>query len=261
MIRLEKHPTHWVLWLDAPQTRNAISAEMVQAMKDALQHVKLHSQLRALVLRGANQHFCSGGDFASFKEWIATPPPPHEPDPVAVHNRDFGMLLQQLKDCEVMTLALVQGYAMGGGCGLAAACDLVIADDTAVFATPELSLGLPPAQITPFVQQRLGTAKAMQLLVSTRKINALEAKQIGLVDEHVSDIETAFAQWQNYWQQAEPASLRSTVHILRKVQAREELEAVLDFASKQFAKSFRSGTALEGITARSEKRQPFWELD
>ena len=261
MLRIEMHDTHWILWLDAPQTRNAISAEMVQTMKDALQHVKLHPQLRALVLRGANHHFCSGGDFSSFKELIGSPPPPNGPDPIAVYNRDFGQLLQQLKNCEVMTLAMVQGYAMGGGCGLAAACDAVIADESAVFATPELSLGLPPAQITPFIHQRLGTAKAMQLMMSSRKINALEAKQIGLVDEHVSNLEIAFTQWQHYWLQAEPASLRSTVQILRKAEAKEELGAILDFAALQFANSLRSGTALEGINARAEKRKPIWAAD
>ncbi len=261
MLRIEMHPTHWVIWLDAPHTRNALSIEMVQAMKDALQHVSLHSQLRALVLRGANGHFCSGGDFASFRELIATPASEHGPDHVAVYNRDFGRLLQTLKNCEVMTVALVQGYAVGGGCGLAAACDLVIADDTVVMSTPEVSLGLPPAQIAPFIQQRLGHYKAMQMMLSTRKIKVQEALQIGLVDEHVSDVEAALATWQQYWTKAEPAALRATIQILRKGTAEAELGGILDFASLQFANSLRSGTTQEGMTARAEKRLPSWALD
>ena len=260
MLRIEMHHTHWVIWLDAPLTRNALSIEMVQAMKDALQHVSLHPQLRALVLRGANGHFCSGGDFASFRELIATPPPEKGPDHVAVYNRDFGLLLQQLKNADVMTVALVQGAAIGGGCGLAATCDLVIADDSAVMATPEVSIGLPPAQIAPFIQQRLGNIKAMQFMLSTRKIHAEVAKQIGLVDEHVNDIEAALATWQQHWSRAEPASLRSTIQILRKGASRPELGNILDFASIQFANSLRSGTTIEGMTARAEKRLPSWAL-
>lgn len=261
MLRIEMHPTHWVIWLDAPHTRNALSIEMVQAMRDMLQHISLHPQLRALVLRGADGHFCSGGDFASFKELMATPAPEVGPDQVAIYNRDFGSLLQILKNCEVMTVALVQGYAVGGGCGLAAACDLVIADDTVVMSTPEVSLGLPPAQIAPFIQQRLGHYKAMQMMLSTRKIKVQEALQIGLVDEHVSDIEAALATWQQYWTKAEPAALRATIQILRKGTTKAELGDILDFASLQFANSLRSGTTKEGITARAEKRLPSWALD
>lgn len=261
MLRIEMHPTHWVIWLDAPHTRNALSIEMVQAMRDTLQHISLHPQLRALVLRGADGHFCSGGDFASFKELMATPAPEVGPDQVAIYNRDFGRLLQILKNCEVMTVALVQGYAVGGGCGLAAACDLVIADDTVVMSTPEVSLGLPPAQIASFIQQRLGHYKAMQMMLSTRKIKIQEALQIGLVDEHVSDVEAALATWQQYWTKAEPAALRATIQILRKGTAKAELGDILDFASLQFANSLRSGTTKEGITARAEKRLPSWALD
>ena len=261
MLRIEMHPTHWVIWLDAPHTRNALSIEMVQAMRDMLQHISLHPQLRALVLRGADGHFCSGGDFASFKELMATPAPEVGPDQVAIYNRDFGSLLQILKNCEVMTVALVQGYAVGGGCGLAAACDLVIADDTVVMSTPEVSLGLPPAQIAPFIQQRLGHYKAMQMMLSTRKIKIQEALQIGLVDEYVSDIVAALATWQQYWTKAEPAALRATIQILRKGTAKAELGDILDFASLQFANSLRSGTTKEGITARAEKRLPSWALD
>ena len=261
MLRMEMHKTHWILWLDAPLTRNAISVEMVQAMKEAMQHVSLHPDLRALVIRGANGYFSSGGDFASFRELIATPAPENGPDHVAVYNREFGLLLQQLKNCAVMTLALVQGAAIGGGCGLAAACDLVIADDSAVLSTPEVTLGLPPAQIAPFIQQRLGTAKAMQLMLSAHKFNAKEALQMGLIDEHVSDIEAALANWQQQWVRAEPASLRATIQILRKCAAKADLGDILDFASTQFASSLRSGIAVEGIKARAEKRKPFWTVD
>jgi isohexenylglutaconyl-CoA hydratase len=191
---------------------------MVQAMRDALTDIADHPTVRAVVLRGVGGHFCAGGDFGSFQEMMATPAPAKGTDPIAIANRAFGHLLQQLQSCEVMTVAVVQGAAMGGGCGLAAACDLVLADHSAMFGTPELGLGLPPAQIAPFLQMRLGTPRSMHMLLHTQKLNAQQASQIGLVDELREDVDAALQTWTQHWQHAEPAALRATVKILRSGQ-------------------------------------------
>ncbi len=260
MLKLEQHLTHWVMWLDAPSTRNALTADMVQAMRDALTAIADHPHLRAVVLRGVGGHFCAGGDFSSFQGLMATPAPAHGTDPIATANRAFGQLLQQLQSCEVMTLAVVQGAAMGGGCGLAAACDLVLADHSAVFGTPELGLGLPPAQIAPFLQMRLGTQRSMNMLLHTQRLNAQQASQLGLVDELTDDVDAALHAWTQHWQHAEPAALRSTVQILRKGQPNSQTNATLDFAADRFARSLRSGTAAEGLSARQAKRSARWTL-
>ncbi|MEY3697528.1 MAG: hypothetical protein RL631_181, partial [Pseudomonadota bacterium] len=169
-------------------------------------------------------------------------------------------LLQQLQRCEVMTVAVVQGAAMGGGCGLAASCDLVLADHSAMFGTPELGLGLPPAQIAPFLQMRLGTPRSMQMLMHTQRLNAQQALELGLVDALSEDVDAALHTWTQHWQHAEPAALRSTVHILRKGQPNPQTDATLDFAAEQFARSLRSGTAAEGLAARQAKRPARWTL-
>ena len=258
MIRVDKHPTHCTLWLDAPATRNALTADMVQTIQNTLNSLVSDAAVRALVLRGAGGHFCAGGDFSSFQLMMATPAPSHVIDPIYTANRAFGHLLQHLQRSDVMTLAVVQGAAMGGGCGLAVVCDWVLADQTANFGTPELSLGLPPAQIAPFLQRRLGTARSMQLMVQTQRLNASQAYEYGLIDELVEDLETALQAWQSHWQRAEPAALRATVQLLRKGQAADSLDSTLDFAAKQFAASLRSGTAAEGLAARQAKRSPGW---
>ena len=258
MIRVDKHPTHWTLWLDAPATRNALTADMVQTIHTTVHSMASNATVRALVLRGAGGHFCAGGDFSSFQNMMATPAPSQGIDPIATANRAFGLLLQQLQRSDVMTLAVVQGAAMGGGCGLAAVCDWVLADHTASFGTPELSLGLPPAQIAPFLQRRLGTSRSMQLMVQTQRLNALQAFEHGLIDELVQDVDTGLQAWQAHWQRAEPAALRATVQLLRKGQAADSLNNTLDFAAQQFAASLRSGTAAEGLAARQAKRSPYW---
>ena len=91
--------------------------------------------------------------------------------------------------CDVPLLALVDGAAMGGGVGLAATCDHVIATENAKFAMPETTLGLPPAQIAPFVAIRVGTTTARGLMLSAARLTAREAQAKGLVDEVVSDAE------------------------------------------------------------------------
>lgn len=260
MLRREQHHTHWVLWLDAPSTRNALTADMVQALHDALTDTAKQPELRAVVLRGVGGHFCAGGDFSSFQQMMATPAPEQGSDPIAEANRAFGHMLQQLQHCAVMTVTVVQGAAMGGGCGLAAACDLVLADHSAVFGTPELGLGLPPAQIAPFLQMRLGTPRSMQMLIHSQRLNAQQASQLGLVDELHDDVDAALHTWAQHWQHAEPAALRSTVQILRKGQPHAQTDATLDFAADQFARSLRSGTAAEGLAARQAKRPARWTL-
>jgi isohexenylglutaconyl-CoA hydratase len=260
MLKREQHPTHWLLWLDAPSTRNALTADMVQGMRNALTDIADHTTVRAVVLRGVGGHFCAGGDFGSFQEMMATPAPAKGTDPIAIANRAFGQLLQQLQSCEVMTVAVVQGAAMGGGCGLAAACDLVLSDHSAMFGTPELGLGLPPAQIAPFLQMRLGTPRSMHMLLHTQKLNAQQASQIGLVDELREDVDAALQTWTQHWQHAEPAALRATVKILRSGQHPAQTHATLDFAADLFARSLRSGSAAEGLSARQAKRLARWTL-
>ena len=100
MIRVDKHPTHWTLWLDAPATRNALTADMVQTIHTTVHSMASDTTVRALVLRGAGGHFCAGGDFSSFQDMMATPAPSQGIDPIATANRAFGLLLQQLQGSE-----------------------------------------------------------------------------------------------------------------------------------------------------------------
>ena len=264
MLRIERDGPWWVLWLEAPASRNALTDEMVSGLGQALSDAAQDPTVRAVVLRGAGGTFCAGGDFSRFRSLMAEPAPAQGPDPIAVFNRAFGAMLEVLANSPVLTLACVEGAAMGGGCGLAAACDVVLAADTAVFATPEVTLGLPPAQIAPFVAARLGERPALRLMASAQRVNAAEALRIGLVDEVVpqAELDAALAAWQQRLLRAEPQSLRATKAILAKRRQGAELGTglgeVLDFAAEAFARSLRSGTASEGLAALAAKRAPTW---
>lgn len=259
MIRTEVQGPFLTVWLDAPGTRNALTDAMVQGLQDALVQADNLPELRALVLRGAGGTFCAGGDFGRFRSLMAEPAPPQGPDPIATFNRAFGAMLQAWRNSPVLTLAVVEGAAMGGGCGLAAACDLVLAADSAQLAMPEVTLGLPPAQIAPFVAERIGERAALRLMATGQRIGAVEAARIGLVDEvvPVAELDAALKRWAEQLQRAEPQALRATRSILRH-SATESLGDTLDFAAQCFARSLRSGTASGGLAALAAKRPPGW---
>jgi isohexenylglutaconyl-CoA hydratase len=232
---------------------------MVAGLGDAITRVEALGDARALVIRGAGGTFCAGGDFGRFRALIATPPPTDGNDPIAHFNRAFGALLERLHGCAVATIAVVEGAAMGGGAGLAAACDVVLAASSAQFGTPEVTLGLPPAQIAPFVAARLGHDAALRLLLSGRRIDAPEALRCGLADEVVaaSELDTRLDAWLAALGRAEPAALRATKAILQR-RTHEPLGATLDFAAQAFATALRSGTAAEGLAALAAKRPAAW---
>lgn len=268
MLRIERDGPWWVLWLDAPASRNALTDEMVSGLRQALSDAAQDPTVRAVLLRGAGGTFCAGGDFSRFRSLMAEPAPAQGPDPIAVFNRAFGAMLEVLASSPVLTLACVEGAAMGGGCGLAAACDVVLASDTAVLATPEVTLGLPPAQIAPFVAARLGERQALRLMASGQRVNAPEALRIGLVDEVVpqAELPNALTAWQQRLLRAEPQALRATKAILARARSGTKqgaelgtgLGETLDFAADAFARSLRSGTASEGLAALGAKRAPAW---
>ena len=258
MIRIETRGVFVFATLDAPATRNALSDAMVAGLADALARAASQPDVRALVIRGAGGRFCAGGDFGRFRELMASAPA-EGTDPIARFNRGFGALLEQLQASPVATIAVVEGAAIGGGAGLAAACDFVLAASDAQFARPEVTRGLPPAQIAPFVAARLGQGAALRLMVRGRRSDAAQALACGLADELVEPaaLDERLNALLTELGRAEPAALRATKAILRR-RASEPLGATLDFAALAFAAALRGGRAAEGLAALASKRPAAW---
>jgi isohexenylglutaconyl-CoA hydratase len=259
VIRIETRGAFVHATLDAPATRNALTDAMVASLGDACRLAESTPAVRALVIRGAGNTFCAGGDFSGFRSAMAAAAPADGVDPIATSNRRFGALLEQLRALTVATIAVVEGAAMGGGCGLAACCDVVLAASDAKFAMPEVTLGLPPAQIAPFVAARIGERTALRLMLTGRRIDAAQALASGLVDE-VSAVDALDARLNELLVElgrAEPNALRATKAILQR-QRSSSLADTLDFAALAFAASLRSGTASEGLSAFASKRPANW---
>jgi isohexenylglutaconyl-CoA hydratase len=260
LLQVRRDGGFWFARLNRPDKRNALSDEMVAGLAALLERVTADLEARALVLSGSGGHFCAGADFGRFLE-LMLGAAGHAEDPIAHYNRRFGALLERLAALPVPTVAVVTGVAMGGGCGLAAACDRVIAADNATFAMPEVTLGVAPAQIAPFVVRRAGARRARWLMLSAARIKAPEAHAAGLADvvAPTAELRAALEADLRLLAAAEPAALRATKRIVTRT-LEEPLAASLDAAAHEFAGLLRHGAAREGIAATRERRAPGWAV-
>ncbi len=235
----------WFARLSRPDKRNALSDALVASIGATCERIAADLEARALVLYGAGA--------------LMQTEPGHAQDPIALYNRQFGAMLERLASLPVPTIAVVTGVAMGGGCGLAAACDRVIAADDATFAMPEVTLGVAPAQIAPFVLRRAGARRARWLMLSGARIKAAAARDAGLADRVVpgTELREAVASELQLLSAAEPAALRATKRIVNRT-LEAPLGAALDSAAQEFAGLLRHGAAREGIAATMAKRAPAW---
>ena len=260
VLQVRRDAGVWFARLNRPDKRNALTDELVRAIDAACTQVSADLEARALVIHGAGGHFCAGGDFSGFMTLMQTEPG-HAGDPIARYNREFGTLLERLVSLPVPTVAVVTGIAMGGGCGLAAACDRVIAADDATFATPEVTLGVAPAQIAPFLVRRAGAPRARWLMLSGARLKAPEALAAGLADVVVpsAELRDALSADLKRLLSAEPAALRATKRIVNRA-LEAPLGESLDSAAQEFAGLLRHGAAREGIAATLAKRAPAWAV-
>lgn len=259
-LHVNRHDGFWFARLDRPDKRNALSEEMIRSLAALCAQVAGDPEARALVLYGAGGNFCAGADLSGFVELMRSTPD-HGGDPIARHNRGFGALLESLAALSLPTLAVVTGHALGGGCGLAACCDRVIAADDAGFAMPEVTLGVLPAQIAPFVIRRAGLARGRWLMLTAERLSAQRAREAGLVDVVAApgDLRRAVEVELRLLAAAEPSAVRATKRVAGLALGLP-LSATLDAASSEFASLLRQGAASEGILALRQKRAPVWHV-
>ena len=258
----QRGPVH-LLTLNRPQQRNAMNLQMVEELLQQLAAAETDEKVRALVLRGSHGHFCAGGDIA---DMLTAQQRSADGDADAFYrmNRRFGKLLSRFNQTNLVVVAALEGAVMGGGFGLACIADICLATRDARFALPETRLGLPPAQIAPFIAARLGQFQARRLALSGATIDSEEAARIGLVHA-IAESSEALTQAVNEQLQAihacAPNALATTKQLLRDSAGLGDsaLEALLDSAARQFANAIQGGEGREGARAFIEKRPAEWQ--
>ncbi|WP_458723966.1 enoyl-CoA hydratase/isomerase family protein [Pseudomonas brenneri] len=250
---LEPHNGVLHITLNRPQSRNAMSLQMVSELRTVLADVARDEHVRALVISGAGGHFCAGGDVkdmsrASSREGLRD------------LNRVFGALLQEVQALPQVVIVVLQGAVLGGGFGLACVSDIAIADHQAQFGLPETSLGVLPAQIAPFVVQRIGLTQARRLALTAARFDGVEAQRLGVVHFVEHDPQGLAQRLDEVLGQvlrcAPRANARTKALLLQSLD--QPLELLLDQAADWFAEAVTGEEGIEGTRAFVEKRKARW---
>ena len=234
---------------------------MVEELEAVLDATRDDRGLRTIILRGKGGFFCAGGDIKGFRSGLQDSGPSR--DEVARENRSFGSLMIKLNEQPQAVIVLVEGAAIGGGLGLACVGDVTIVTRDARFRLSETSLGIPPAQIAPFVTERVGLTQARRLMLTGARFEGAEAVQYGIghiLAEDSADMEAKCAEVLAQIAMCAPGANATTKRIVFETTRLPRAQA-LDFAALGFADCMLSAEGREGVSAFIEKRKPNWAND
>ncbi|HWH88228.1 MAG TPA: enoyl-CoA hydratase-related protein [Pseudomonas sp.] len=241
--------------LNRPDSRNAMSLHMVAELRAVLAAVRADRTVRALVLSGAGGHFCAGADIKDMTNARA-----QGTDAYRDLNRAFGALLEEAQQTPQVLICVLQGAVLGGGFGLACVSDIALADHQAQFGLPETSLGLIPAQIAPFVVQRIGLTETRRLALTAARFDGAEAQRLGLVHFVEQDAQTLAERLDEALQQVlrcAPEANAMTKKLLL-ASAGQPSSELLDDAAQCFSEAVTGEEGIEGTLAFVQKRKPRW---
>ncbi len=170
--------------LNRPGKRNAIDTEMVNALLNELENADLDQGVNVVAVRGAGKDFCAGADLAELLASVD-----NTPEENAAHAARLGDVFVHMRDLPKPVVAIVHGNVLAGGCGLATACDMVLAHEDAVFGYPEVLRGFVPAMVMAMLTRAVGEKVAFDLVATGRTLSASEARSVGLISRVFSDAE------------------------------------------------------------------------
>ncbi len=241
------------LTLNRPERRNALSWDVIAELRARLAEAKADAAVHAVVITGAgDKAFCAGADLGTMAEGASF---------LDLHEGRGGLaeLFKEMYALGKPTIARVHGYALAGGFGLALACDLVVAADNAVFGTPEIDVGLWPYMITVPLTRSMPPKKALELMMTGRRVDAAEAERIGFVNRvvPVAELDAAVAELAKSLV-TKPASIlklgRDSFYDVWDRGAEEALALLHPLLTV----TTLTDDAQEGIAAFTEKRPPKW---
>lgn len=244
-----------------PDNRNALSVALLQDIVMTFDAVRESREVRAIVMRGAGGNFCAGGDIKDMAGVrLAQSKAGDGDDPAAAYNRKFGVFLRKVNEAPQATIAICEGAVLGGGFGVACVADIAFAHTDASFGLPETGLGIVPAQIAPFVVQRIGLSQARRLFVCGARFKGEDARRLGIVHETFADevaLDKLLAETLKQVIRCAPGANAVTKELMLKV-GQMELDPLLDLAAKKFSEAVRGPEGAEGTAAFIEKRLPKW---
>jgi methylglutaconyl-CoA hydratase len=242
-LRIERDGAVLHIAMARPERRNAFDASLIEELRAAFAEV---GDAQAVLLTGDGPSFSAGADV----EWMRSSVDLSFDENLADALR-LRAMLEAIDGCPAPVVARVQGHALGGGCGLVACCDVVVADPAALFAFSEVKLGIVPAVISPFALAKIGTSAARRWFVTGERFTAEVALRIGLIHEVAGDLDAAVDGIVGELLSAGPEAARAAKALARDPQSAEE-------TARSIAAHRTSPEGQEGLRAFLEKRKPNW---
>lgn len=258
---VERQGSRLYVTINRPESRNALSNEVVEELSAVVDAIADDRSIRTVILRGAGGTFCAGGDIKTFQQSFQTSVPEDgSADPIAIINRMFGNFMIKLNAMPQTLVGVIEGAAFGGGMGLVCVTDVAISLASTKFSLSETGLGIPPAQIAPFVVKRVGITHARRLALTGTRFTGQEAQKLGLVHfvaQDADELEAQLKQVLNDIGKCAPGANAVTKKILLD-SLTEPVAHVLDVASDAFAAQLRGPEGKDGIMAFMQKQPASW---
>lgn len=246
------------IWFNRPAVHNALNDIMIEEFLSSLRSLNARENIRIVLIRARGESFCAGADI----RWLQK---------AGIRNREenyrdslaLATCFHELHTSRKLTVALVQGAAYGGANGFIAACDLAFATRDAVFAFPEVRMGLIPATIAPYVLKKTGHRKSLELMLTGLEFNGTVAEEIGLVNKALpaEEFESYVGNFILNLQHAAPVAQQETKSMLNRLAVPVIDEKLIEQSAALLANIRLSDEALEGMNAFLEKRAPKWNYN
>ncbi len=245
-----------IVTLNRPDVRNALNEVMISELSDIFADPDNYEGINCIILTGTGSSFCSGADLSYLKSLQGMT--------FAEQKHDSDNLLTMYKSIYYFSkpvIGLINGPAIGGGCGLASICDFVLASKSAKFGYPEVKIGFTPAIVSVFLVYSLGYRKAKEMLLSGRIMDAQEALDYGLVTrlESPEKLMDAGISLANEIGKNSPTSMSLTKNFINSLQQHNSIDELLQESADFNARSRFEDDFIEGISAFIEKRLPQWK--
>ena len=242
------------LLLNRPERHNAMNDELIREVTEAARQLDADPKVRCVVLTGAGESFCAGGDL----KWMQGILNSSRAERVTDSSK-LAIMLRTLNELSKPLIGRINGQAYGGGTGMIAVCDIAIAVDTANMALTEVRLGLTPANISTFVVAKMGAANARRTFLNARPLTAAKAKDVCLVDEVVSadQLDAAVEKEIGYLLQCGPGAVAATKKLIFYVNS-HDTDTNLIYTANLLADTWETEEGQEGIRCFFAKETPPW---
>ncbi len=240
--------------LARPEVRNAFDARTIAALRDAFKELGSSLAVRAIVLAGEGKSFCGGADI----NWMRSSLELTHAQNIA-DAAEMSKMFRAIDLCPKPTVARIHGAALGGGCGLAAVCDVVVAAEDALFGFTETKLGVVPGVIAPFALAKIGASNARALFLTGERFDARRALAIGLIHEiaPASELDLAVERVLGELLSSGPQAIAAAKQLIRDVRG-VTYDDTLDITTRAIADRRVSDEGQEGLRAFLERRKADW---